>query len=269
MSKELTPQIFNQFVSLIKDRFGIKIGLDKKGVLDIRFKKIMTKYVITNYEELLSKIMSGKDEMLIRDFLSEITINKTDFFREIHHFNFIKNKFDFILKNNKAIARTREMRVWSSACSTGEEPYTLAMVLKEVAGDDFKVKILATDISEKALKTAIQGEYPRGTVTPIQPYYIQKYFTSSGGVYTVTDELKELISFRLFNLMNPFPFSNKFDIIFCRNVMIYFDSETQEKIVDKFYHALNPGGFLFIGHSESLSYREHRFKYIQPTVYMK
>ena len=141
--------------------------------------------------------------------------------------------------------------------------------LKEVLGESIKIKILATDISEKALRSAAVGEYPRSTVSVIQPYYIQKYFTAESGKYRITDELKEVISFRLFNLMNPFPFSNKFDIIFCRNVMIYFDAETQEKIVDKFYNFLNPGGLLFIGHSESLSYREHRFKYIQPTVYMK
>lgn len=269
MAKELSLQVFNQFVVFIRDRFGIKVGLDKRGVLDIRLKRIMLKFSINEYEELLAKLIAGKNDALVREFLSEITINKTDFFREIHHFNFIKNKIDFIMEKNRSIGRTGEIRVWSSACSTGEEPYTIGMVLKEIFGENVKIKILATDISEKALKTATAGEYPRSTVSVIQPYYIQKYFTSEGGKYRITDELKEIVTFRLFNLMNPFPFSNKFDIIFCRNVMIYFDSETQEKIVDKFYNSLSTGGLLFIGHSESLSYREHRFKYVQPTVYMK
>lgn len=269
MSKELTPQIFSQFTIFIHDKFGIKVGLDKKSVLDIRLKRIMTKYIISDYEELLSKLSSGKDDKLRREFLSEITINKTDFFREINHFNFMKNKMDFILDKNRIIIKNNEIRVWSSACSTGEEPYTLAMVLKEIFGETIKIKILATDISEKALTAAIKGEYNRSDVELVQPYYVQKYFNLNGGIYEITDEIKECVTFRLFNLMENFPFANKFDIIFCRNVMIYFDADTQEKIVSKFYNVLNAGGMLFIGHSESLSYRDHRFKYVQPTIYMK
>lgn len=269
MSQKLSDEIFDRYAVFINDRYGIKITRDKKDMFDLKLKKVMTAHAYNSYDEFLNVLMIGKQEDVIREFMNEITINKTDFFREINHFNFMKAKLEFILSSNKNIMRNKEIRVWSSASSTGEEPYTLAMVLKEILPPDITIKILATDISSKVLRKAVEGVYPSLIAGQMSQYYLDKYFYKEGFHYRVSEELRSVVTFRLFNLMEPFPFKNKFDIIFCRNVMIYFDNDTQEKLVAKFYDSLHKGALLFIGHSESLSYKKHSFKYVQPTIYQK
>ena len=143
------------------------------------------------------------------------------------------------------------------------------MVLKEYLPVRIDIKLLATDISAGTVANAQKGEYILDTEDLISPYFLGKYFTRNDRKYKVNREIKNLVTFRAFNLMESFPFRNNFDIIFCRNVMIYFNSATQKELVEKFYNALTPGGLLFIGHSESLSQIQYKFKYIQPTIYMR
>lgn len=135
--------------------------------------------------------------------------------------------------------------------------------------DEVQIRILATDVSGRSLATAQRGVYPATIKKDMDPYFLMEYFTHNGEHYQVKPELKELITFRLFNLMEPFPFKNAFDIIFCRNVMIYFDARVQTELVKKFHDYLARGGLFFIGHSESLVNKQYNFKYIQPTVYQK
>jgi chemotaxis protein methyltransferase CheR len=182
---------------------------------------------------------------------------------------FIRDKIQNILRLNKRIDERGEIRVWSSACSTGNEAYTIAMVLKECLPGNIQPKILATDVSAGVISTAIKGEYFLNSEDLINNYYLNKYFTRKGAAYCINPDIKQLITFRTFNLMENFPFRDKFDIIFCRNVMIYFPPEKVEELVKKFYEVLVPGGMLFIGHSESLIHKQYNFRYVQPTIYMR
>ncbi|TDT72332.1 chemotaxis protein methyltransferase CheR [Hypnocyclicus thermotrophus] len=255
------------FQSFLNENFGIHLGDDKKYIIDTKIKKLLQKNNFKTIKEYIKHIKLSK--ALKIELLNEITVNKTNFFREINHFNFIKNNIKFILNENKRILKNKEIRVWSAACSTGEEPYTLAMVLHEYLPEDINIKILATDISHNVLQKAIKGKYPKIIENEIPIYYLQKYFIKQKDAYTINPFIKNNITFRAFNLKEPFIFKNSFDIIFCRNVMIYFDSEFQETLVNKFYNNLEKNGLLFIGHSESLGQLNHKFKYLKPTIYQK
>jgi chemotaxis protein methyltransferase CheR len=155
------------------------------------------------------------------------------------------------------------------ACSTGQEAYTLAIVLKEALPKDFSVKVLATDVSNRVLKVAIDGVYQEDSINDIDKSYLDRYFTKSQELFQVNDDIRKLVTFRQFNLMNQFPFSGNFDIIFCRNVMIYFNLETQKELLRKIYDCLSSGGLLFIGQSESILNKNHNFKHLKSTIYIK
>jgi len=269
-ANKLTDKQFEKFCLLIKERLGIHIGEAKRELVQSKVSKLMRENDLScaSYDEYYNLILPGNNS-LWTTFVDEITIHKTNFFREDNHFNFIRDKMDTILKNNPRIFKNFEIRVWSSACSTGDEAYTIAMVLKEYLPPGINIKILATDISSKVISEAQQAEYILDSEDLINPYYLNKYFIKNENKYRIINDIKNLVSFRTFNLMNAFPFKNNFDIIFCRNVMIYFDSPTQEELIKKFYNVLVPGGLLFIGHSESLTQKQYKFNYLQPTIYMR
>lgn len=244
----------------------------KKEMVQGRLKKVMQTVGLNNYDELYNAVLRN-DKKSSLHFEHEVTTHKTDFFREINHFRFLAEKMDDVLSKNKGIQKNKEIRVWSAGCSTGEEPYTIAMVLQEYLPADIEIKILATDISKQVLVTAHQGIYKEDE-EQISKYFINKYFNridsnQNKNLIEVKDEIKKMITFRSFNLMDPFTFQNKFDIIFCRNVMIYFDNTVQRNLIKKFYNVMVSGGLFFIGHSESLSQKQHDFKYLQATIYEK
>ena len=206
--------------------------------------------------------------------LDAISTNLTSFFREPKHFAFLeKTVLPTILANTKS--QQKKLNIWSAGCSSGEEPYTLSICLNEFAKAQPQINfnIMATDISTKMLATAANGVYQASQVNTIAPDVLRRYFQRGQGNwarhYRLKPMIRKTIEFKRLNLMEPFPFSTKFQIIFCRNVMIYFDKETQNRLVNKYYDCLEPGGFLFIGHSESLMGTAHRFKYVQPTIYQK
>jgi chemotaxis protein methyltransferase CheR len=170
----------------------------------------------------------------------------------------------------------RVFRIWSAACSTGEEPYSLAITLLEFLENHprYEIQILGTDISTQVLNIAIRGIYEKSRITDISFDLFRKYFLRGENkwrrFYMVKPELSKIVCFKRVNLAyDPFSFSHPFDIIFCRNVMIYFDQKTQEKLIEKCHSILNPGRYLFIGHSESLVGIKHKFQYVQPTIYKK
>lgn len=261
---------FDKFKQLVYDNYGIFFSDAKKGLLSSKIKKLMQRNSITSFNEYYNALKSQTNKKLVTEFINEITVNKTEFFRENMHFTFLKNNLPLLIKKNPRIVRNREIRVWCSACSTGQEAYTIAMVLKDLFQDQLiNIKILATDISSKVLEIAQIGKYSITVQTEITPDYLNRYFTKLNGQYHVAQELKSMITFRKFNLMETFPFSNQFDIIFCRNVMIYFDVVTQEQLVKKFYDYMPLGGLLFIGQSESLINKKNTFNYLQPSIYFK
>lgn len=260
---------FEKFRTLIYDNCGIHLNQVKQELLQGKLDKLLRKYSLESYDEYYIMLTAGPNKQYWREFVDEITVHQSSFFRENNHFEFIRSQLRMIFEKNPRITRNNEIRVWSAGCSTGEEPYTLAMVFKEWLPPDMSVKILATDISSRTLALAQGGIYSGNIKKDMDPYYLMRYFARIGENYEATAYIKDLIIFRLFNLMDPFPFQDTFDIIFCRNVMIYFDSKVQQELVQKFHAVMPAGGLLFIGHSESLLNKTHGFEYIQPTIYMK
>jgi chemotaxis protein methyltransferase CheR len=260
---------FERFQNLIQERLGIHFNQNKREMLQAKLDKLMRKNGLSSYDAYFEQLTQASDPGVWVPFSDEITVNKTDFFREMNHFEFIRSRIDSILEQNRRIRARNEIRAWSAGCSTGQEPYTLAMVFRECLPPEINLKILATDISHRVLSTAQRAYYPPAIAGEVSSYHLQRYFQKRGSGYQVDPEIRRLVTFRQFNLMERFPFRDTLDIIFCRNVMIYFDQSTQQELIEKFYRALTPGGYLFIGHSESLTNKAHRFSYIQPTVYQK
>ena len=273
----LSNEEFELFRRLIYDSCGISLSSSKKELVKARLSKRLTKVGIDTFKDYHKYVTktdrTGKELVHLID---SISTNKTDFFREKKHFDLLNTSILPSLISSKTKAGIKKLRIWCAASSSGEEPYTLAMTvfnhLKPNNGWD--VKILATDISTKILQKAINGIYRKELLKDIPPGTISTHFSSvlyeNTNCYKVNDHLKGIVTFRKFNLMtSEFPFKNPFDFIFCRNVMIYFDPETQNRLVSKFYDCLPKDGYLFIGHSETLSRSNTSFKYIQPAVYQK
>lgn len=273
----LTDREFQRFSSLIYEKVGIKMPPVKKIMLEARLKKRLKALGIDSYEEYCDYVFSHEDRAgELVHLIDVVTTNKTDFFREPAHFDFlVKTALPTILKARENESRDL-VRIWSAGCSTGEEPYTLAMVLSEFAGGrpNFRAAIYASDISTQVLQTAQSAIYPEERTDPIPLSLKKKYLLRSRekakNLVRIIPELRSLVSFRRINFMDDnFGISEKMDIIFCRNVVIYFDKPTQQTLMRKFHRQLRPGGYLFIGHSETLSDLDVDFKAVASTVYRK
>ena len=204
-------------------------------------------------------------------FINKLTTNHTFFLREVDHFNYFH---DQVLLNLVSHVTERDLRIWSAGCSTGEEPYILAMIMADYFGFHqplWDSQILATDISQKVLDIAAKGSYSEEQTTAIPLHWKRCYFKKDAeGKYQVTDLIKDQVIFRRHNLVTPvFPFKKKFHVIFCKNVMIYFDMPTKQELVNRLYEITEPGGFLFIGLSEFLNRELTSYQYLQPGIYRK
>ncbi len=266
---EITDAQFDRYRTYIRQMYGINMGPQKKEMLQFRLIRLLEYYHLSSFDAYFDLLTHSRERSVHDRFASEVTINKTDFFREEKHFGYLQENIQAILLRNSRTRTRQELRAWSAGCSTGEEPYTLAMVLKECLPAGMQVRILATDLSTKVLATAQQGWYSDGEGETIPPPMLNRYFIRSEGGYQIIPAIREMVTFRQLNLMQPFHFQQTFDLVFCRNVMIYFDTATQQQLVDKFYNVLAPGGLLFIGHSESFLNKAHRFHYVQPALYRK
>ena len=264
----ISEALLNKFCSLIYDTFGISLNQSKRDMVQAKIERLVKKNNLDSYDAYYL-FVSKRTNPYWQEFVDEITVHQSGFFRENNHFEYIRSQLRTILENNNRITKSNEIRVWSAGCSTGEEPYTLAMVLKEWLPSEIAVKILATDLSERTIANAQKGAYPLTIKKDMDQYYLLQYFTHFDEGYEVKPQVKDMVTFRSFNLMEPFPFQNNFDMIFCRNVMIYFDAKIQQELISKFYDVLTVGGLLFIGHSESLVNKQHNYRYLEPTIYIK
>ncbi len=270
MNAILSDKEFEQFQSLIYQQVGITLDTPKKSLLTSRLGKRLRELELSSYQAYYDRVSEkGGEEELVR-LVDLISTNKTDFFREPVHFDFLR---EHIVPQAQA---TRTLRIWSSASSSGEEPYTIAMTLNDAIPDRsmWDLKILASDISTRVLAKAASGIYEEERVVQLPQDVVRRHFLRGkgpqDGKFKVRKHLAEMIAFRRINLMaTAFPIRTPLDVIFCRNVMIYFDRPTQAALIGKFYRYLRPGGFLFIGHSESLQWIEHQFTYVKPTIYQK
>lgn len=267
MNKEtrITQNQFEQIRHTVYDFCGIKLGEEKRELVKSRLTKRLYALNLDNFDEYLSLV--GKDSSEFSHMIDSLTTNKTDFFREIQHFDFLT---DEIIPNLDR--RSRSLRIWSAACSSGEEPYSIAMTLNEALPDikNWDVKILATDISSQILEKAHKAEYSEENLKDVSAYLKQKYFLkSTSNKFIFKAPMRNIVKFARINLMDQWKMKGPFDVIFCRNVMIYFDKPTQAALINRFYNLIAPGGYLFVGHSESLNGIVHKYQYIKPAVYLK
>ncbi len=273
----MSDREFRRFSEFIYPRCGIKLPPSKKLMLTSRLNKRLRALGMTSFEQYYNYIISpeGHSEELVH-MIDVITTNKTEFFRESAHFDTLTHEVLPTLLRSGRVGSRRKLYVWSAGCSSGEEPYTLAMVLSEFFSGNVKnnFSILATDISTKMLATARQGIYDKEVIEPVPHMLKRKYLmrgkNSKAGFFRIVPELRDCINFRKLNLMDrDFDIKTPIDIIFCRNVVIYFDQQTQIKLFGKFYNLLSQDGYLFIGHSESLHGINGQFHLVTPTVYRK
>ncbi|MCU0601224.1 MAG: protein-glutamate O-methyltransferase CheR [Desulfobacterales bacterium] len=265
---DLKPQHFQKISDMVYRSAGINLKQGKEALVRARLMKRLRSLKIGRVEEYLDFLDSGQGGREIARLVDVMTTNQTSFFREMDHFSFLR---DTVLPG---LTQAR-LRFWSAACSSGEEPYTLAIMLREHLADVDRrdVRILATDISQRMLEKARRAQYPQAALEEVPAPQYRKYFTAlrSGppGSVQVAAEARELVRPAYLNLMEPWPMRGRFQVVFCRNVMIYFDRPTQQELIHRFWDVLEEGGYLFVGHSEGLSAIKHRFRYVRPAVYRK
>jgi len=270
----ITDAEFRSIRDLVYQRFGITLSDQKKSLVVGRLQKILRQRGFKTFRQYYDMLIADKTDESISELANQITTNHTFFFREPEHFDFFKGTIlPWMVQEHKQ-RRDNDLRIWCAAASSGEEPYTLIISLLEYFGADYKnwnCGLLATDVSEKALLAAKRGVYDLQRFEGVPPQIIKKYFKHlPDGNYEVADELKKEVTIRRFNLMNKIlPFKKNFDCIWCRNVMIYFDNETKIELVNRMYEKTVPGGYLLIGHSETLAKDQTPWKYICPAVYRK
>ena len=266
----ITEQEFHRIVVYVKDKFGIDLS-GKQILVSGRLENYILRHGYGGYDEYMAKVEKNPKGEEARNLINVLTTNHTYFMREFEHFEFMKQKLLPKLKASEAASK--DLRIWSAASSTGEEAYTIAMVLKDFFGIDhhmWDTTVLATDISTKVLMHAQRGRYLKEQIEPLPENWRRKYFKQISPLeYQVKPELKKEVLFRQFNLMNPFPFRKPFHIVLLRNVMIYFDEKTKVELLNKIYDHMAPGGYLFIGTTESMNRNATKFQYVEPSIYKK
>ncbi|MFC1715145.1 CheR family methyltransferase [Candidatus Poribacteria bacterium] len=265
----MNTRTFNAFRTLIYEKSGISLSDGKEPLIYSRVGKRMRALGIDDYRTYLNHIVKDNSGQEVVYLLDAISTNVTSFFRENDHFQFLAK----VMKEWNASGLKR-LRLWSAACSSGEEPYSMAMTALETISDAYDVKILATDISTRILEKAERGVYEAGKIKQMSRTLAERHFEkiseSDGFCYAVKPVLKNMIAFRRLNLSTPpFPMRGPLDIVFCRNVMIYFDNHVRQKLLAEIHRLLKPAGYLMVGHSESLIGLIRGFKAVQPSVYMK
>jgi len=273
-SVELSDSQFSEISDLVRKISGINLHDGKKELIKARLTKRMRKLDIGGFDEYLERVWGDSSGGELMAMLDALSTNLTSFFREPVHFEHLKEQvIPSLLIDNRM--RHRKLRIWSAGCSSGEEPYSIAITLRESIPNLqlWDARVLATDISTMMLERGREGIYTDVRIKTISPQARSKYFTcvqtKPDRLYELKQEVRDLVHFARLNLMKPWPMRGPFDVIFCRNVMIYFDKPTQGGLVRRFWDLLAPGGTFFIGHSESLAGVQHEFKYVLPTIYKK
>ena len=262
----MTNGNFDEIKSIAYRLTGIKLTNHKKNMIYGRLARRMRKLNLKRFDEYC-KIIQHDTSPEIVEFVNSITTNLTSFFREGHHFDFLENElFPRLIKEN---ASSRRIRIWSAGCSTGEEPYSIAMVINSVSAiKNWDVKILATDLDSDVVMRASEGVYNLDRIESIPQKYKNNFqYEKESEFVKIKPEIRQLITFKQLNLLHRWPMKGPFDFIFCRNVVIYFDKETQKVLFERYAELLKDDGHLFIGHSESLHNVTDKFKGVGRTIY--
>lgn len=267
MIQAISDEDFNRLTHFIKAQYGITLQ-EKRQLVTSRLSSLVSEQGYTSFTPFITQLLKEKDPQKIELVLNRLTTNYTFFMRETEHFDYFAKVImpELVRKYEKK----KSIAIWSAGCSSGEEPYNLTMYIKDYLGmqaSQWDTRILATDISQKALAKAKQGIYEVPDTVPES--WRRKYFKKiEGSRYAVTPEVRNNVIFQTFNLMDPIKFRTKFDVIFCRNVMIYFDQPTKDALVRRFYDATVPGGYLMISHSENLS-KDAPYTTVAPSTFRK
>ena len=274
MSKEFkfTDTDFQNIRKLVLEHTGICLSDIKQDMVYSRLARRLRQLNLSTFKDYLELLQQSDNEEM-GNFINSITTNLTSFFREQHHFDYLKNTLlPGLMQRN---ADTRKIRIWSAGCSTGEEPYSLAITLKETIPDNqgWDVKILATDLDTNVISTGGAGIYSLERVNGLPASTLKRWFYrgkgSRSGMVKASSELRDMIIFKQLNLMGQWPVKPGVDIIFCRNVVIYFDKPTQRRLFDRYANTLKQDGYLFVGHSETLYKVSDRFKLLGKTIYKR
>ncbi|GEB70529.1 chemotaxis protein CheR [Pseudoalteromonas carrageenovora] len=263
-----TERDFKEIAALVYNACGIVLGEHKREMVYSRIARRIRERKLTDFSTYLAYLNSHKDQEFDA-FINALTTNLTSFFRESHHFDYLKKQLvPALLVQNK---NSRRVRIWSAGCSTGEEPYSLAMALHELFPSNWDVKILATDLDSNVLKKAHTGVYSAANVNGLDDALLKRWFLKSkdGESYKVKPKLQQLISFKRLNLLQNWPMKGPFDLILCRNVVIYFDKDTKDLLFKRYAKILAPHGHLFLGHSETMGKEHTEFKNLGKTMYQK
>ncbi len=265
----LTDKEFEHITEYLKKNYGINLT-KKKTLIESRMATTLIEKGVTNYTDYFRSVLQDATGKEMSHLISKLTTNHTYFYREEEHFHFFNSTvLPAFEKNN----RDNTIRIWSAGCSSGEEPYTLAMVINDFFGlrrNQWNIKIHATDISLKVLEKAQKAVYSVDSLQSIPEKWKTKYFDAYDDKNVQVKQLiRDDVEFKQFNLMDPFLFTKPYDIILCRNVMIYFDIPTKQTLIKKFYDTTKPGGYLLIGHAETIARDTSQYRYIMPAVYQK
>jgi chemotaxis protein methyltransferase CheR len=273
----ITPNEYEFIRKTVYEHSRINLGPSKKELVMARLSKRLRALNLASYAEYITLIKSpaGRDEMT--NLIDSISTNHTYFFREPQHFDFLSQVILPEFCEDPSKRGSWQFKVWSAATSSGEEPYTISLILDDYFNTRVKGwtwSILCTDISTRVLAKAEEGIFSKDRIGPVRPDWLMRYFDKgvgeSDGFFRVKDEIRRNLTFKALNLLAPsYPFRETFQVVFCRNVMIYFDRETQQELVNKIYPLIEPGGYLIIGHAESLTNVKHPFKLIKPSIYRK
>ncbi|MDD3119606.1 MAG: hypothetical protein PHQ27_10530 [Victivallales bacterium] len=271
---EITDRQFRRISKLIYERAGINLTEGKKTLVQGRLSKVLHRMGCDSFDEYLDIVERDRSHQSLTELIDRIATNHTYFWRENGHFDYFSREVLPEIVQHKRERGENDLRIWCAGCSFGDEAYTLMMLMMEYFGDSYRnwtAGLLATDISSDALSRAIQGVYSADRLRELPRYLLLRYFRKNGdGSYQVAEAVRNEIVFRRFNLMREiFPFRQPFDVIFCRNVMIYFDKPTRDALVRRFAGFTVPGGYLFIGHSESIGRNNAAWEYVRPAVYRR
>ena len=264
----MTEENYRFISKTVYDECGIVLSDHKRDMVYSRLARRIRALKLKNFDQYINYLEQHK-EAEFREFINAITTNLTSFFREPHHFDYLSDTIIAQIKERHKM--DKRVRFWSAGCSTGMEPYSIAMTINNKFPSDWDVKILATDLDTNVLATAQEGVYEGQYVTGIDDSLLKKYFLhdASGDRYKVKKDLKSLITFKQLNLLENWPMKGQFDVIFCRNVVIYFDSPTKNRLFDRYAQKLVPNGYLILGHSETMSKEVTCFSTIGKTIYQK
>jgi chemotaxis protein methyltransferase CheR len=264
----LTDEEFATLTRFVYDKYGIDLHR-KRLLIEGRLAYELRVHNVHTFSEYMNLLFADQSGEELHRFLNRITTNHSFFGRENAHFEFLaRTALPYLEPRRKG-----DLRIWSAGCSAGQEAYNIAMTMDQYFGarkSQWDTTILATDISTKVLDQARHGIYSAENIAGLPAAWRELYFHAlADGNYQVVEKIRREVVFKIFNLMDTFVYRKPFDIIFCRNVMIYFDAETTAALIDKFYEATAEGGYLFIGHSESINRERTQYTYIQPAVYQK